>query len=111
MEMEMMDDEEKAEHEVDCAIETLSEAEEIKQDARLMKKIQERVREKKVLLNSVSKLKAKAAKVRADGPEKESDESEVNELSTEEDKAALQEKAEVEKGLDKLGFKPDGKRK
>ena len=116
MDMEMMDEEEQAEHEVDCAIETLMEAEEIKADPELMAKVLERTKEKKALLNSVSKLRAKASKVLAGHSESdaksESDDSEYEsdpDLRTDDDKAALQEARKVDGKLKEMGFKKDSK--
>lgn len=100
-----MDEQEKCE--VDCAVETLMKAEEIKQDPQLMSKVLERTKQKQAALKSIAGLRKKAAEVLAQDPEasSESKYGDDPELRTEEDKAAFQQKKVVDDNLKKMGFK------
>jgi hypothetical protein len=104
-------EEKEEEHEVDCAVETLIRAEEIKKDPELMAKVLERTKEKQQVLKSIAGLRKKAAEVLSKDPEKEekSDYGDDPELRTEEDKAMFQEKKVIDANLEKMGFKQSKK--
>lgn len=102
-----MEEEEDEKHEVDCAVETLIRAEEIKKDPELMSKVLERTKEKQKVLKSIAGLRKRAAEVLSKSEEKE-EESEYGddpELRTEEDKAMFQEKKVIDANLKQMGFK------
>lgn len=69
-----MDDEEEKEyeeHEIDCAVNDLLRAEEIRQDPALMKKVLERAEKKKQAITSIMGLRKKAAEVSKRDADKE----------------------------------------
>lgn len=94
------------EYEVDCAVDTLAKAEEIKKDPELMAKVVERAKEKHGALKSIAELRVKASQVRA----KKDDDDDVDpELLTDDDKAAMQDIKRVEKSIDAVGIKKASK--
>jgi hypothetical protein len=116
MDMEDMSPEEKAKHEVDCAVETLLKADEIRADPKLMAKVAERAKEKQSALKSITSLRKRAGEVREAnakaGVETGSAAKQYGldpDLVTEEDKSAIQEDQRVDASLKKMGFKPKKK--
>jgi len=104
--MRSMDKQE--EYEVDCAIDTLSEAEEIKKNPELMAKVLVRSKEKVSVLNSFAGLRKRAAEVLAKDPEEETETEDYEDdpkLRTDDDKAAIQENRVVDEKLKEMGFK------
>lgn len=102
--MEMMDDEE-----IDCAVETLARAEEIKNDPELMAEVLKRAKEKQAVFKSISGLRKYASKVLSKDESGSSDYGDDPELRTEEDKAALQESNRVDGKLKEMGMDQKGK--
>jgi hypothetical protein len=80
---------------VENALETLMRAKEIESDAKMMTLVKEKASEKKAALTSIDGLRKKAQEVRSK-PDAD--------LMTEEDKAALQNKKEVDEKLEEMGF-------
>ena len=111
-----MDEEEQQEHEVDCDVETLIEAEEIKKDGARMAKVLERTKEKQEVLKSIAGLRKRASAV-LDAKAEESKKPKSlkddldPELMTEEDKAAIQEDDRVNKNLKEMGLYKEPKKK
>jgi len=95
--------------EVQCAIETLLKAEEIKKDAALMEKVKAKTKENSDTIMSIAGLRKRAKAVR-ESAAKESSEARKSspdpELRTEEDKAAIQEDEAVDGKLKEMGLKP-----
>jgi len=85
------------EWEVCQAVDTLMRAEEIKQDAKLMSLVKEKMDVKKKAIDSLSKLRTVAAK-----KIKEYDD---ESLMTEEDKATIQDENKFKKNIKEMGLK------
>jgi hypothetical protein len=100
-------EEKEEEHEVDCAVETLIRAEEIKKDPELMAKVLERTKEKQQVLKSIAGLRKKAAEVLSKPSKGETDPEfgDDPELRTEEDKAMFQEKRRIDGKIKEMGLK------
>ncbi len=90
-----MDDKE---YDIDCAVDTLIKAEEIKKDPELMAKVLAKVKSKGEAIKSIAGLRKKAEEM------SEKDYGVKPELMTEEDKAAIQEEERVDGKLKEMGM-------
>ena len=100
-----MEDDKYCEWKVKDAAETLVKAEEIKKDKEMLALVKAELEKSSQAIKSIKELRGIASKKMAEREEEESDEDEIEEdkeLRTEEDKAALQEKAKVDKNLEKF---------
>ena len=101
-----MEDDKYCEWKVKDAAQTLIRAEEIKKDKEMLALVKAELEKSSMAIKSIKELRGIASKKMAEREEEESeDEDEMEEdkeLRTEEDKAALQEKAKVDKNLEKF---------
>lgn len=100
-----MEDDKYCEWKVKEAAQTLVKAEEIKKDKEMLALVKAELEKSSQAIKSIKELRGIASKKMAEREEEESDEDEMEddkELRTEEDKAALQEKAKVDKNLEKF---------
>jgi polyribonucleotide nucleotidyltransferase len=104
--MDNMEDDKYCEWKVKEAAETLVRAEEIKKDKEMLALVKAELEKSSQAIKSIKELRGIASKKMAEREEEEeSDEDgieEDKELRTEEDKAALQVKAKVDKNLEKF---------
>jgi hypothetical protein len=100
-----MEEDKYCEWKVKEAAQTLVKAEEIKKDKEMLALVKAELEKSSQAIKSIKELRGIASKKMAEREEEESDEDDIEEdkeLRTEEDKAALQEKAKVDKNLEKF---------
>jgi hypothetical protein len=97
-----------SEWEIEQAADTLLKAEEIRNDPELMAAVKEELTERRDCINSIADLKkVRNKKYKESQPKKEDRDGITEDLYTEEDKAALQDKKKLDKNIKDMGFKVD----